>query len=305
MRFDLAAMTRRVRPTMRRRAVVIRDIAPPAALATDLYRGCYLPVVEQWSGAVERIVEEYSRTLGSITTDAHSAADAGAELIPPELHARLNDSSSDLQARIDAASSEFERLFIQLTAALEDWGIRVERWQRNAWRQAILTTTGVDLLTLIGPEDVRATVETYLRWNTELVRDVSAQVRQRISSAVFAGLQNRSPVRDVARQIRDAVDVSRSRSRNIAADQLSKMSAALADERRRQAGLSVWKWRHSGKKHPRAQHVARDGSLYSDDPAGVGETVNGQTVQAPPPENDRPGRPPWCGCRGQGVLVLD
>ncbi len=300
MRFDLATMTRRVRPTMRRRAVVIRDIAPPAALATDLFRGCYLSIVQLWENTVDAIVAEYGRSIDSMVSDA-----AGGDLIPFAQGAtQFRDSPSDIQARIEAASSEFERLFLQLTAALEDWGIRVERWQRSKWRDAVLATTGVDLLTLIGPEDVRATVETYLRWNTELIRDVSAVTRQRISNAVFAGLQNRTPVRDVAKQIREAVDMARTRSKGIAADQLSKLSAALADERRRQAGLSVWKWRHSGKKHPRAQHVARDGNLYSDDPAGVGATVNGVTLQAPPPENDRPGRPPWCGCRGQGVLVL-
>lgn len=303
MRFNLATMTRRVRPTIRRRAIVLRDIVPPATLATDLYRACYLPVVELWARAVDPIVEEYSRTPGSMSVDGSSVSEAGA--IPPDAAVRLNDSPSDIQASIDAASSEFERLFLQLTAALEDWGIRVERWQRNAWRQAVLTATGVDLLTLIGREDVRETVETYLRWNTDLIRDVSAQARKRIADAVFAGLQNRTPVRDVAKQIREAVDMSRTRSKNIASDQLSKLSAALAEERRRQAGLSVWKWRHSRKRHPRENHVAREGRLYSDDPAMVGREVNGETVQVPPPENDRPGRPPFCGCRGQGVLVLD
>ncbi|WP_447724609.1 phage minor head protein [Sphingomonas koreensis] len=297
MRFDLATMTRRVRPTIRRRAIVIRDIAPPATLATDLYRGCYMPVVDIWQRAAEPIVAEYERTL-AITQNF----DANSRITQV---AYLADSPRDIQSRIDAASSEFERLFLQLTAALEDWGIRVERWQRNAWRQAVLAATGVDLLTLIGPEDVRETVETYLRWNTDLIRDVSAQARKRISDAVFAGLQNRTPVRDVAKQIREAVDMSRTRSKNIAADQLSKLSSALADERRRQAGLSVWKWRHSRKRHPRENHVAREGRLYSDDPAMVGREINGETVQVPPPENDRPGRPPFCGCREQGVLVLD
>lgn len=300
MRYDLAALVRRTR-NPRRSSIVIRDIIPPATLATDLYRGCYMPVVQLWDSAVDAIVAEYGRTANSMVSDA-----TGGDLIPFAQGAtQLNDSPSDIQARIDAASSEFERLFLQLTAALEDWGIRVERWQRNAWRQAILSATGVDLLTLIGPEDVRETVETYLRWNTDLIRDVSAQARKRISDAVFTGLQNRTPAREVAKRIREAVDMSRTRSKNIAADQLSKLSSALADERRRQAGLSVWKWRHSRKRHPRENHVAREGRLYSDDPAMVGREVNGETVLAPPAENDRPGRPPFCGCRGQGVLVLD
>jgi len=282
MRFDLVQITRRVR-NVRRRTIVIRDINPPAMLATNLYRAVYAPVVAIWQRAAPTIVAEYERTLSTLTTD----------------------SPADIQARIDAAATEFERLLLTLQAALNDWCIQVERWQRNAWRQAVLSGTGVDLLAMIGPEDARETVESYLRWNVALVRDVSAQAQKRISDAVFTGLTQRLPARDVAKTIREAVDMSRRRSVGIASDQLSKVTSALADERRQQAGLSVWKWRHSAKLHPRAQHVARDGHLYSDDAGSVGQVVDGVTVEAAPAESDRPGRPPWCGCRSQGVLVFD
>lgn len=283
MKIDLAQLTRRSRPSMRRRAIDLRDIVPPAVLATDLYRASYAPVVAIWQRALQPILAEYERTLATMTTDA----------------------PADIQARIDAAQSEFERLFLTLQAALEQWGIRVERWQRERWVGAVLTATGVDLGTLIGPEGARETVERYLRWNVALIRDVSAQAQQRISSAVFAGLQNRSPVHDVAKAIREAVEMSRRRSIGIASDQLSKVTSALADERRREAGLSIWRWRHSGKRHPREEHRARDGKLYSDAAADVGREVEGQTVSTAPDESDRPGRPPYCGCRSQSVLVFD
>lgn len=303
MRYDLAQLTRRSNPSIRRRAIVIRDIAPPGTLATDLFRACYLPVIEAWQRAAEPIVEEYSRTLGSIATDARSDYEAGDP--PPELHARLNDSASDIQARIDAASSDGERLFLQLTAALEDWGIRVERWQRSKWRDVILSATGVDLNTLIGPSDVRATVAQYLEWNAALIRDVSAQIRQKVANSVFAGLTEQKPARQVAKEIREATGFARDRSVRIASDQMSKLSAALADERAHQVGLSVWKWRWSRKKHPREHHKARDGNLYTDDSAMVGREVNGEVVLPPPTESDQPGRPPYCGCRKQFVLVMD
>lgn len=97
--------------------------------------------------------------------------------------------------------------------------------------------------------------------------------------------------------------MARRRALNIASDQLSKLSNSLADERRRQAVLSVWAWVHSGKLHPREDHKARDGFLYSDDPAMTGETVHGQTVRKPP--EDRPGQLPYCGCLSRGIPVLD
>jgi uncharacterized protein with gpF-like domain len=281
VRYDLAALTRRANPGIRRREIVVRDIVPPATLASDLYAAAYKPVVELWASRTDAIIAEYERTLSSLTTD----------------------SPADLQARLDAATSDLERLFILIDASLRDWTVRVERWQREKWRGAVLAATGVDLQTLIGPEDVRATLEQYLEWNTSLVRDVSAQARQRISNAVFTGLTQRKPVREVAAEIRGAVGMARDRSMRIAADQLSKITSSLAEERRREAGISLWKWRWSHKKHGRAEHIARDGKFYADSEAGAGATANGEEV-LPPPE-DRPGQLPYCGCRGQAVLVLD
>jgi hypothetical protein len=297
MRFSLAVLTRRTR-NPRRAQIVLRDIVPPATLATDLYRSVYLPVVQVWERAIPPFVAEYERTLAKMTADAYARRETSSVTTDSSgVRIRLTDSPDDLQARLDAASSEVERLFILLDAALRDWGVRVERWQREKWRGAVLSATGVDVATLIGPEDMRDTVSTYLRWNAALVRDVSAQARQRISNAVFAGLQNRTPVREVAKQISEATGMARDRSKRVAADQLNKITSALADERRREAGIDVWKWRHSGKRHPRETHLARNGKLYADTPAGADAEISA------PPE-DRPGQLPYCGCRAQAVLVL-
>lgn len=282
MRYNLAQLTRRTR-NPRRSAIVLRDIVPPATLATDLYRSVYVRVVATWERAAPGIIAEYERTLSVMTTD----------------------SPADLQARLDAASSDIERLFILLDASLRDWATRVESWQRGRWRGAVLSATGVDILTLIGPEDMRETLGAYIAWNTRLVRNVSDQIAEKIGNAVFAGLQNGTPAREVGKAIADATGFARKRSKAIAADQLSKIAASLAAERRREAGLSVYKFRHSGKRHPRQEHVARNGKLYAETGANAGIEVNGQIVNPPIERGDRAGQPPFCGCREQGVLILE
>ena len=98
--------------------------------------------------------------------------------------------------------------------------------------------------------------------------------------------------------------MARDRSQRIAADQLSKLTGALADERRREAGLSTWEWVHSGKRHPRSWHVQRNGRYFSEDKAMIGREVDGKTVEAPPSADDLPSRPPYCGCRSRSVLVF-
>ncbi len=276
--FDLITIARR-RRNIRRKIIVLRDIAPTAIMATNLY-AIYSRMLAAWDAALPRIISTYERTLSEITTD----------------------SPADVAQDVEDASSAINRLLLTLTPEVQNWAIGVERWQRSKWISAVMSATDVDLAPMIGAGDARMTLETAINWNVALIKDVSAQAQQRMSNAVFDGLRNNKPPRELAKDLREAVTMGRDRATRIASDQLNKLSASLADERRRQAGLPVWKWVHSRKLHPRQTHVDRDGHLYSDDPSLVGKVVDGKTIMAPP--EDLPGQLPYCGCRSQSVLVF-
>ena len=263
MSFDLAAMMSRVRRP-RRKAIPIRDIRPVAVLATDLYRAVYLPVIQAWEQARDRLLAEYARTLAGMT----------------------QDSPADVEGQLGTIERELDRLLLILTPRLRDWALRVERWHRGKWRGAVLSATGVDLQTMIGPESVAETLEALIARNVGLVESISGEARGRIADSVFRGLTERRAARDVAREITDAIGMARARALRVAADQLSKAASALDGERMREAGIDEWTWRHSGKLHFRPEHKARDGKVYS--------------FAKPPP--DMPGEKPYCGCRKQALI---
>ena len=277
MPYDLTGIAKRTRRT-RKTSATFRDIPPSTALASDLYAACYAPIVAEWIKATPAIMAEYERTLAAITTDA----------------------PADIQAEIGKAEASLDRLLITIRPGLERLILRVEEWHRGKWRGAALSATGVDVGTLVGPEAVRTTMGLAIERNVGLIKDVSAQARNRIADSVFRGLQQRRPATDVAREVREATGMARDRSVRIASDQLAKITEALSDERRREAGLDKWEWKWSGKQNGREEHIARDGRIYSDDPSEVGKVVNGQTVETPPP--DRVGELPFCGCRSLSVI---
>ncbi|TNE38316.1 MAG: hypothetical protein EP345_17550 [Sphingomonadales bacterium] len=276
--FDLATLARR-RRNIRRKIIVLRDIVPTTIMATNLYT-IYARMLSAWDAALPRIISTYERTLSEMTTD----------------------SPTDVAQEVEDAGSAINRLLLILTPEVRDWAIGVEQWQRSKWISTVLSGTGVDLSTFIGASDARMTLETAINWNVSLISNVSQQAQQRISNAVFDGLRNNNPPRELAKDLREAVTMGRDQAMRRASDQLNKLSASLADERRRQAGLPVWKWVHSRKLHPRQTHIDRDGHLYSDDPELVGKVVDGKTIMAPP--KDLPGQLPYCGCRSQSVLVF-
>lgn len=279
MKYDLATLTRRAR-NPKRASIKIRDIRTPGTFATNLYLAAYKPVVVMWAGAVEGIVAEYARTL-----------------------AMTQDSPADIEGKIAQAERRFDLLTLTITPAIERWALRVESWFRGKWRGAVLSATSVDIGTMIGPADVRQTLEAAINWNVALVKDVSAEAQRRMTSIIYDGLRGNKPAREVAKELRGVVDLGRARSVRIASDQLAKLTSTLADERRREADMNIWQWLHSGKRHPREVHKERDGDYYSDDPKDVGKVVDGKVVKAAP--TDRVGQLPYCGCRSQGVLVFD
>jgi SPP1 gp7 family putative phage head morphogenesis protein len=276
MRFNLAAEARRTR-NIRRKSITLGEVAAPAMLATDLFNSVYRPVIQLWAAAAPSIAQEYARTLAQMTTDA----------------------PADIQGQIDASDSAFQRLFFTLTPSLRTWALKVERSVRTRWARQVYSATSVDLSTRLGPSDVTEALESLIARNVALVRDVSAQIQSRISDAVFRGLTNRAPARDVAREISDAVAMGRDRARRIASDQLAKASGALAEERQRQAGIDQVIWVHSDKARPRKEHQARDGKRYY---LETKKAVDGSETVAP---GDWVAQAPFCGCRSRAYISFD
>jgi uncharacterized protein with gpF-like domain len=214
-----------------------------------------------------------------------------------------HDSAEDLGSTTDAIAQAINRLILELTPDLRRWALRTEQWHRGKWVRAVLAGIEVDLDLIIGPNDMRETIDAWLVRNTSLVRDVNEQARGKIADAVLRGHQQRSPISEVMKEVRAATGFATKRARRVAADLTVKLASALDAERQRQAGMDVWKWNHSDKLHPRPEHVARDGKLYADEPEHRGKLGNGQEVLVPPP--DRPGELPFCGCVRQAVLVFE
>lgn len=267
-----------------RRNVTLRPIQPTQANADSLAT-LYLAVLKAWNAA-----------------DILVGYDAPPKGISDSL---VLDAPGDQTAAIQNAESQVTRLILEFTSGLRSWVLRVERWHEQKWAASVKAGTDVDVINLLGFGEVSETVDVFIDRNVALVRNVSDQLRGRISDAVYRGYQQRLPVRKVANDISEATGLARKRSLRIASDQNSKISAALDRDRRDEAGVAMFRYRHSGKLHNRPWHKARDGKIY-DSATGKqveadGEKMDGGDVIA---ADDRPGMPSFCGCREQAYLAI-
>mgnify|MGYP002723426931 CR=1 FL=1 len=274
MPYDLARMARQAGI---KRDVALRPVTPAVGPEQDLAR-LYLAVLKAWSP--DAILRGYT---GGLT----------------------NDAPSDQTSAMAEAENTVTRLIAEFSRGLREWLVKTERVHRSRWTAAVKSATGIDLSMILTGGEVEETLQVALDRNVALVRNVSDQIRGRISDAVFRGYQNRMPARDVAKEIREATGLGRDRSLRIAADQSSKLSAALDRDRQAEAGVDLFRWRHSGKKHPRAYHLARNGNIYE---RASGKQVNpdGSPMKsgAKIEPGDFPGEQPYCGCRAQAYLTI-
>lgn len=282
MQFSLARMAARKRKS--RRPVVLSPILTTKAQADSL-AAIYRMMLKPWSRAHELLADQYGRELARL----------GDGL--------TTDSAEDLGATTDSIAQAINRLVLELTPQLKRWALRVEEWHRGKWVRAVLAGVEVDLDLIIGAADVRETIDAFLVRNTSLIRDINQQARGKVADAVLRGYQQRKPIAEVTKEIREATGFARARARRVAGDQTVKLASALDRERQRQAGLDTWKWKHSGKLHFRQAHKERDGNLYADEPASQGPLSNGVIVRAPP--EDEPGELPFCGCVRQACLIFE
>lgn len=264
----------------KRRTFTIRTPEPLQRDRDRLLR-IYLRVIRHWESARPRIVAAYEREA-QLVRDAYTL-----------------DAADDLSAAIDGEGNWFTRMFVELRAEIEEWAIAAEAWSRGKWRGAVLSATGVDLDTMLYAGDVQQTVEASIQSNLALIRDVNDQQSAKMKEAVFRGLNQRLPARDVARELSGITGFGRKRATLIASVELQKISTALDTERQYQAGITQFEWRHSRKLHPRPWHKAREGKIYD---LETRKQVGGDEVI---PADDMPGIPIRCGCRKQAHLDLD
>lgn len=277
MAFDLPAI---VRASGKKRDITLRPVEPTKAQATDL-AAILVQAATIWAENLDAILAGYD---------------------PPPLptaDALLLDTADQMQVAIDQTASQFmTRLVTVITPALRRWAVRAEAVHRSKWVAAVKAGTSVDLATILTAQPVEETLSTWLARNVALVRNVSDVTQAKIADAVFRGYQSRTPLRDVAKEIREAAGGSRARAVRIAADQNSKLSAILDRERQAEVGIEQIRWRHSGKLHPRSWHVARNGKVYD---LRTGKAADGgETI----PADDRAGMAPWCGCREMAYIKL-
>lgn len=198
---------------------------------------------------------------------------------------KLRDS---VETSIGSIDEKLVQALITFARSWRGWADDGARVHYRLLTKKLKYATNVDLSTRLTVEGDRASLDDLLRWNTELIRNISEEMRQRISSTVYSGLTARTPPDVIAKQISEATGMARDRARRIASDQTVKLGSALDAQRIQELGAEGYQWMHSGKLHYRPEHLARNGDFVK-----FGSRID---------REDPPGHAPFCGCKRRLIL---
>ena len=274
-RIDAAEAIRRRRATMaaRGRSVVPRPLPP------DSVQREYLRELRAMMQALARMVREEIDALPTPRADAPVDGTFGDP---------LPDDSALRRALLRAAARWFRRFPMR---DLERLGRRIgeatSEHQRRQWTRQVRAAIGVDP-TLSEPW-LLPEIESFGRENANLITKMAQETIDKIQTHVTAATLAGDRHETLAKVLQERLQVSESRAKLIARDQVLSFTSDLAATRQQAAGVTEYIWRTVNDNRVRSTHEARAGQRFRWDT---------------PPPGGHPGTEVLCRCYAEPIIDL-
>jgi SPP1 gp7 family putative phage head morphogenesis protein len=213
------------------------------------------------------------------------------------------DASLASQVRIvlTGLGRKWERVYTDRSRAIAD---RMVNSASNASMAAVKSSLkqlsgGITLKVPTMPATLTDSVKSSIALNVDLIRDIQTQFAQRVKASVLSAIQNGGQgTAEVFEQLTKIDGMTQRRAKNIADDQVRKVTTSMNTERLKAAGARQFEWLHSsGSADPRELHVEYDGQVFSyDDPPVIDERTG---------ERGFPGQLINCRCVARPVISFD
>lgn len=212
---------------------------------------------------------------------------------------RLVDEANLLKPRADAWSDSFQSILgvlkvqfasrwteEQFAQWANDIGMEVADFNAGEIDRITRAVLGVNVFR--SEPWLRDELRVFATQNVSLISSISDDYFKQIENRVFAGVRAGDRHEDIAAELRERYDVTESRARLIARDQVSKLNGNLTELRQTEMGVTHYIWRTVGDERVRESHRAKDGEKFAWDD--------------PPSDTGHPGSDFQCRCASEPVL---
>lgn len=157
---------------------------------------------------------------------------------------------------------------------------------------------GLSLKTGVVPAGMEDVAKASISENVSLIKSIPSQYFTDVTGSVMRSITTGNGLADLVPAISKYNGQTERRAKNLALDQTRKAYNSINKQRMQALGVKQFKWVHSGGgQHPRPDHVAMNGNVYSFDDLPVIDQRTG--------ERGIPGQAINCRCTMTPVIVLD
>ncbi len=240
----------------------------------------------------ENIERAYTGVLVSLARDTRADLIRSVLAIYAPAMARQDAESDELADRIGRMVADYEAAVYKTTTSgkarllAQGIGRDTNRFVKTAVGSQVKAVIGIDPLATVAlePGAVAVALDGFARRNVDLITSIPRQHFAQIRATVDDALKTGKRPEVLARELGERYDVTASRARLIARDQIGKLNGELTELRQRSIGVSGYTWRTSLDERVREDHKALEGRRFE---------------WSSPPDVGHPGEDYQCRCRAE------
>lgn len=214
------------------------------------------------------------------------------------------DASLSSQARIltNALNEKFNALFASLAKPIAEKVVtEAERSSATSLKSSLKALSGG--LSIDTKSISAQTIEVLQASTTEnvaLIKSISQQYLSGVQQAVMRSITGTEGLNDLIPYLQKSKEITYGRAKMIAYDQTRKAYNSINRSKMDDLRIKKFEWLHSGgSNHPRKDHIAMSGNIYSlDNPPIIG-TMYGEEIKG------FPGDLPNCRCRMLPIITFE
>lgn len=213
--------------------------------------------------AIQRMTKAYAKELQATIKPFATAQDGVA------MDANLG---GQLDLMFGRLNKHWGKVFGKLARKLAKTTVeRVDRLSKRRLDQSLKELSGgLTIKTPELPESMISTLQAATARNVGLIKSIQSKFHEQVSQEVLNNIGDQQAVYENAKKLVSRVyfrgETTEERARLIARDQVSKMNSEMSAARNRSAGITKFKWRHSGASNePRKLHLQYNNQIFSYD----------------------------------------
>lgn len=245
--------------------------------------------------AISRMTDSYAKELHKTIKPFATAQDGVA--MDANLGGQLDMMFGRLNKHWGAVFGKLARKLAKTTVS------RVDRLSKRRLDQSLKELSGgLTIKTPELPESMISTLQAATARNVGLIKSIQSKFHEQVSQEVLNNIGDQQAVYENAKKLVSRVyfhgETTEERARLIARDQVAKMSSEMSAARAKSAGITKFKWRHSGgSADPRKLHLEYNNQIFSYDDLPI---IDERTK-----ERGLPGQAINCRCVAVPVISFD